>query len=101
MNQQYKQFPAGNPLANILVVLVGALAIGVSVVLGVVAFVILGGLVVVLAALLGVRAWWLNRRLRRQYFDSAGVDPQVHESTQVLEGEYRVIESENEPGSGA
>ena len=43
MTQHFKhrQFPAGNPLANALVVVIGAIVIAVSLVLGVVAFVAL------------------------------------------------------------
>ncbi len=48
-----------------LVVIVGALVIGATIVLGIVAFVVLGGIILVLAAVLGVRMWWLGRRARR------------------------------------
>ncbi len=61
MTQQLKQrqFPAGNPLANALVVVVGVLVIAVSFVLGLVALV---ATAIVLAAIIGVRVWWLKRK---------------------------------------
>ena len=93
MNPHFRQrqFPAASPLANALVVIVGTLIIGASVVLGVVAFLALGSIIAVLAAVIGIRVWWLNRRLRRQFArDHAG---QVRSATEtsVIEGEYRVV----------
>ncbi len=79
-------FPAGNPIANVFVIVVGALAIAVSIVLGFVAFVVLGSIVAVLAAVVGLRLWWLNRKLRRQ-----GQRPPGGEAG-VIEGEFRVID---------
>ncbi len=58
-------FPAGNPIANALVIIVGALAIGASIVLGFVAFVVLGSIVLILAAIVGTRLWWFNRKLQK------------------------------------
>ena len=44
--------PVGNPIANILVVIAGVLAIGVSIVLGFFAIVALGALILVTAAVI-------------------------------------------------
>lgn len=93
MNQRNKnrQFPAGNPLANLLVIVVGALTIAISVVVGVVAFFALMGVVLCFAAILGVRSWWITRRTqgrRRQRTTQQGRN--AHDS-QTIEGEYRVI----------
>jgi membrane protein implicated in regulation of membrane protease activity len=82
--------PAGNPIANIFVVLVGALVIAASLVVGFVAFVILGSIVAVLAAVVGLRIWWFNRKLRR---GSAAQDKASTQSgDSVIEGEFHVIE---------
>lgn len=81
--------PAGNPIANALVVIVGALAIGASIVLGFVAFVVLGSIVLILASIIGLRVWWFNRKLRRQTGDQ--VPPRRAEPGGVIEGEYHVV----------
>ena len=66
--------------------MVGALAIGVSVVLGFFAFIVLGSIVAVLAAVVGLRLWWLNRKLRGQRPPDS--------SSGVIEGEYRVVDED-------
>ena len=81
--------PAGNPIANALVIIVGALAIGASIVLGFVAFVVLGSIVLILGSIIALRVWWFNRKLRRQ----AGMQspPRREEQGGVIEGEYHVV----------
>ena len=81
--------PAGNPIANALVIIVGALAIGASIVLGFVAFVVLGSIVLILGSIIALRVWWFNRKLRRQ----AGMQPPPRREEQggVIEGEYHVV----------
>lgn len=83
-------FPVGNPLANLLVVVVGVLTIAVSVVLGFFAFVALGAIVLVTAAIIGIRVWWLNYKLRRKGPIVKGATGQGGPPG-VIEGEYRVI----------
>ena len=93
-------FPAGNPIANALVIVVGALAIGVSLVLGFFAFVILASILVIFSAFVGIRLWWFNRKLQRRQalllhfvtghqLGVAGKAPGG-----VIEGEFHVIEEE-------
>lgn len=97
MNQQNKnrQFPASNPLANLLVIVVGAMTIAISVVVGVVAFFALMGVVLLLAAVLGVRVWWINRRIsRRSRKNSTQSERKAHESL-TIEGEYRVVAADD------
>jgi hypothetical protein len=97
LNQQSKnrQFPASNPLANLLVIVVGALTIAISVVVGVVAFFALMGVVLLLASILGVRAWWINRRIsRKSRNNTTPSDHKVHES-QTIEGEFRVVAADD------
>ena len=83
--------PAGNPLANVLVIIVGALAIAASIVLGFLAFVVLASIIFVMAAVIGVRVWWLNRKLRKAG-PGAGAEP-PHPGG-VIEGEYHVVVEE-------
>ena len=81
--------PAGNPIANIFVIIVGAMAITASLVLGFFAFVIVGSIVLILAAIVGLRVWWFKRVLksRARSGKGAGGNP----PTGVIEGEYRVV----------
>ena len=82
-------FPAGNPIANIFVIIVGALAIGASIVLGFFAFVIVGSIVLIMASIIGLRVWWFKRTLGKQ------VPPGAAKSNAspggVIEGEYQVV----------
>ncbi|NOX67907.1 MAG: hypothetical protein GXP15_01855 [Gammaproteobacteria bacterium] len=98
MNKQFgnkpfgnRQFPVGNPLANVLVVIVGALVVGVSIVLGVVAFITLGALVLVLAAVIGIRVWWLGRKMRKQFAAGTNDSGQKSANVEIIEGEFRVV----------
>ena len=58
-------FPAGNPIANIFVIIVGALVIGASIVLGFFAFMIIGSIVLIMASIIGLRVWWFKRKFRK------------------------------------
>ena len=80
-------FPAGNPLANVLVVVVGALVIAASVVLGFLAFIILASVMLVIAAIVGIRVWWFNRKLQKQ----APQEQTTGQDRGVIEGEYHVV----------
>ena len=91
-------FPAGNPLANIFVIIVGALAISASIVLGFFAFVIVGSIVLIMASIIGLRVWWLKRKMRGQM---RGQVPPASERTGaagggVIEGEFRVVADDRE-----
>lgn len=99
---QSRKLPFSNPLANALVVFVGALAIGASILLGFVAFLALGSLLLVLAAIVGIRLWWFNRKLRRQgHADphSPNVEPTVR--VEVIEGEFRVVPTPEQRDNGS
>ena len=82
-------FPAGNPIANVFVIIVGALAIGASIVLGFFAFVIVGSIVLIMAAIIGLRVWWFKRQLRGKM--PPGADSRTERDGGVIEGEYRVV----------
>ena len=87
--------PAGNPIANVLVVIVGALIIAASVVLGFFAFLVLASIVLVLCAIVGLRVWWLNRKL----MSAAGTSTTTRASaqTELIEGEYHVVKGDEKP----
>lgn len=86
--------PAGNPIANVFVVLAGALIIAVSVVLGFVALVVLGSIVAVFAATIGLRLWWFNRKLRKQGGEAESTGQTS--SGIYIEGEYEVVEKDRD-----
>ena len=58
MNQQfrYRQFPAGNPLANILVVIVGILVISLALTLGFFVFLGVAGFVLFMGVVMSIRS---------------------------------------------
>lgn len=87
-----RKLPIGNPLANALVILVGTLAVAATVVLGFLAFIAVASLILILAAIIGIRVWWLNRRLARQR-RSRGSGSRPHgaedrDRIHVIEGEF-------------
>jgi len=92
-----RRMPFGNPLANALVVVVGTLAIVTFLVVGFFAFVVLAVLALVLGAIIGIRIWWFNRRIRRDAAGrrsrSAGPDDV---RARIIEGEYRDVS--DDPG---
>lgn len=78
----------GNPLANILVVIVGAIIIGVSIVLGFFAFLALSAIILVTAAVIGVRVWWAQRKMPKNAGSSVPVDGEF------IEGEFHVVKKD-------
>ena len=90
MNASFRnrQLPYSNPLANALVIIVGVLTIGVLFVVGLMAFVVLAAVVAVLVAVIGIRVWWLRRKLGGKM---AAPQARQSESITVIEGEYEVI----------
>ena len=89
---QNRGLPASNPLANILVVVAGALLVAASVVLGFLAFVILASIILVIAAVVGVRVWWLSRKLDKELRQ----EPPQAAGQDVIEGEYHVVVEDRE-----
>lgn len=87
-----RKLPFGNPLANALVILVGTLAVAATVVLGFLAFIAVASLILILAAIIGIRVWWLNRRLARQHRPhergSGPRDTENRAGIHVIEGEF-------------
>ena len=87
-------FPAGNPLANIFVIIVGALAIGASIVLGFFAFVIVGSIVLIMASIIGLRVWWFKRIMRGQV--PPGGERGGEAPKGVIEGEFKVVDDDRQ-----
>jgi len=78
----------GNPLANVLVIIVGAVVIGVSVVLGFFAFVALSAVILVAASVIGVRAWWLRRKM------PGNTETRRSTGDEFIEGEFHVVKKD-------
>ena len=96
-NSSFKgSLPAGNPIASVFVVIAGALIIAASIVLGFFAFIALSGIVLITAAVVGVRVWWLSRKLRRQGAPMSGTAHKQTPTTGVIEGEYRVVRKDHD-----
>ena len=89
-------FPAGNPIANALVVIVGALVIGASIVLGFFAFVLLTSLFIVFSAIVGLRLWWFRRKMRARAAEADRQGSDGNPKVGVIEGEYHVVIEERE-----
>ena len=93
-------FPAGNPLASALVIIVGALAIAASIVVGFFAFVILSSLFLVVAAVVSIRLWWFRRKMAGDpAFRASGGDHRAG-TRQAIEGEYHVVVEERTDSQG-
>ena len=96
-------FPAGNPIANALVIVVGALAIAGSVVLGFFAFLVVASLVAICAAILGIRAWWFRhapgRTAPQPDAPQRAAADRSRTRGNVIEGEFRVIEGRKGGGN--
>ncbi len=78
----------GGPLANVLVVIVGAIIIGVSLVLGFFAFLAFSVAVLIAAAVITVRSWWLGRKAGHS------AQPRPTESGEFIEGEFHVVKKD-------
>ena len=89
MTYTNRGFPAGNPIANALVIIAGTLMIAASLVIGFFAFVVLGSAFLILAAVVGIRLWWLRRKMARA--GRHGTAPSSEQDASMIEGEYTVI----------
>ena len=86
----------GNPLTNVLVVIVGAFALGAAIIFGVFAFVVLIVIILILAAVLGIRMWWLGRQLSKNQESVSEQSRSKPDHQTVIEGEYQVISAKQD-----
>ena len=102
MNQQYRYrpFPASNPLANALVVIVGIVVISLSLALGFFVFLGVAAFVVVMAAVMSVRNWWYRRKGGRPPGPAGGASRSTRSEHVIIEGEYRRVEDAREQDRG-
>ena len=88
--------PAGGPIANALVVIVGSLIIAASIFIGFVAVLLLGSLLLVLAAVVSIRLWWIRRKMAKGPASGASTGARAADTPQIIEGEYHVVIEEKE-----
>jgi membrane protein implicated in regulation of membrane protease activity len=89
-------FPAGNPIASALVIIIGSLVIAASIVVGFFAFVILASVLLVVAAVVSVRLWWFRRKMASDPAFQAARNGRPGGSQETIEGEYRVVVEERD-----
>jgi membrane protein implicated in regulation of membrane protease activity len=95
--RQFLLGASGNPLVQILglvvfvIFAIGAVVMGAFVLLGVVGLAFIGFVV------MAVRGWWLQRKLRKRF--GSGEPPQAQsQGRRLIEAEYEVIDTDtNEP----
>ena len=75
-------------------IIVGVLAISASIVLGFFAFVIVGGIVLIMASIIGLRVWWFKQKMSGQ--TPPGSERASAAKGGVIEGEYRVVADDRE-----
>ncbi len=85
-----------NPIASALVIIVGTLAIGASILLGFLVFVVLGSIILVIAGVVGIRLWWFNRRLRKNVGSRHAASAGRESAIDVIEGEYHVVHKDSD-----
>ena len=88
--------PAGGPIASALVIIVGSLVIAATLVVGFFAFLFLGSLLLVLAAIVSIRLWWIRRRMARGPSPGASTRSGADGTPQTIEGEYHVVIEEKD-----
>ena len=91
-----RNLPAGNPIANAVVIIVGTIAILASIVVGFFAAIVLGAALLILAAFIGIRIWWLRRKMAGSNTTPATGSSTHRVNTQTIEGEYHIIVDERD-----
>jgi hypothetical protein len=71
--------------------IVGALAIGAAIVFGFFVFLFLAGLILVLLCIVGIRIWWVGRKLRKLNETAMKTRSGGDGDPGIIEGEYRVV----------
>lgn len=80
--------PGSNPLANVLIVLVGAIVISLVLVLGFFAFLAFSAVVLVTATFIAVRSWWTGRKA------PPAAARESRQPGEFIEGEFHVVKKD-------
>lgn len=99
MNQQFRhrQFTAGNPLANALVIVAGIIVILLSLALGFFVFLAIAGFVLIMAAVMAVRNWWFGSSFGARRRPQRGEAGKTQARPRIIEGEYREVGGDEGP----
>jgi hypothetical protein len=88
--------PPQGPLARIVASIVAVVLLVGAVTFGLIAFVVIAVLVALAGIVIGLRVWWLKRRLEKEGFRPPE-RPQPQPTGQVIDGEYTVVEEPRDP----
>lgn len=88
---------ARRPVAEFLSIVGALIALGVAFLLGIFFVAIVAGLILLGAAVVTVRVWWLRRQFRQAVAGHAPADAK----TAVIEGEYTIVDADRSGHAGA
>ena len=86
------QFHNQSPIAKFFMALSGILTLGLILFFGVIAFILVGGFLVLISILMAVRFWWIKRKIMKYNESNLGKTDQSNKSSQAFEGEYHEID---------
>lgn len=90
--------PPQGPLARLVTGVIAVLVLVGALMLGVVAFLVIAALAIVAGIAIWLRVWWIKRRLEKEGFrprEASRSEPSGH----VIDAEYTVVdEPDNTPG---
>ena len=91
---------SGNPLVQILSLLIFGAVLTAALIMGAVVIAVLLGLAVIFGTVFAVRAWWFRRKFRGgPPFDGGSEPPPPGPAnTRLIEGEYVVVNEHDPPG---
>jgi hypothetical protein len=75
--------------------ILGVLAIAALLVVGLVAFLLIASVVLILAGVVGVRMWWHERKIRKEFYSGGKAVPRG-DDPQVIDGEYYTVPTRSE-----
>jgi uncharacterized iron-regulated membrane protein len=92
---------SGNPLAQILSLLVFGVLLAAALIMGAVVIAMLLGLAVIFGTVFAVRAWWFRRKFRGGPPFDGGSEPPgpAPAHTRLIEGEYVVVSEPDAEGA--
>lgn len=89
----YLSPPPANPLARLVAAVVATLAMAAAFMIGLLAFAVVGAIVLVFGAV----AWFRSRHLRRQWREAAERAQAAQAHGETIEAEYTVVSRDSTP----